>query len=352
MRWLLVEDWTSHIYAEPFFQRLAELGEEVHAFKECEFYQVPAGQGLRAKWAKKWIHGQHRLRLGPRIVQMNLALLARVEKLRPEVLFVFRGDQIFPSTLAAIKQRGVYVVGWHNDNPFSSKYPWYIWRHFRRSIPLYDRLYAYRAANLEDFRRAGCPRNEILRSFFIRELNHPIASPDRRYSCEVSFSGHWESDGRDDYIAALLDAAEIDFKLWGTLWERSPLFPRIEKRLGRIQPVYKETYNTALGSSKIALVFLSGLNQDTYTRRCFEIPAARTFMLAQYTAHLASLFTEGTEAEYFRSPGEMMDKIRYYLGDESARTQIANAGHARLHRDGHEALDRTRQVLGDLLRDL
>ena len=352
MRWLLAEDWASHIYAEPFFQRLAELGEEVHAFKECEFYRVPLGAGPYVKLAKKWIHGQHRLRLGPRIVRLNLALLSRVEELRPDALFVFRGDQIFPATLAAIKQRGVYVVGWHNDNPFSPRYPWYIWRHFRRSIPLYDRLYAYRADNLEDFRRAGCARSDLLRSFFIRELNHPIGPPDPRYACGVSFCGHWEADGRDSYIATLLDADGIDFRLLGTLWERSPLFPRIQKRFGKIQPVYKETYNIALGSSKIALAFLSGLNRDTYTRRCFEIPAAKTFMLAQYTPDLASMFTEGEEADYFRGPAEMMSKIRFYLGDESARIRVAAAGYARLQQEGHEALDRARQVRNDIYRDL
>jgi spore maturation protein CgeB len=283
---------------------------------------------------------------------LNLALLAKVEAVHPDVIFLFRGDQVFPSTLAAIKQRGVYVVGWHNDNPFSPRYPWYVWRHFRLSIPLYDRLYAYREANLEDFRRAGCTRNDLLRSFFLRELNHPISSSDPTYSCSVSFSGHWEDDGRDDYIEAILDAGEIDFKLWGTLWERSPLFPRIRRRFGKIGPVYREAYNVALGSSKIALAFLSGLNQDTYTRRCFEIPAARTFMLAQYTPDLASMFTEGREAEYFRSPGEMIAKIRHYLRDEDARKQIAQAGHARLVNDGHEAMDRARKVRDDVGRDL
>ena len=75
-------------------------------------------------------------------------------------------------------------------------------------------------------------------------------------------------------------------------------------------------------------------------------------MLAQYTPDLASLFTEGVEAEYFRSPGEMMEKIRYYLGDEVARTQIAIAGYARLHQDGHEALDRARQVRDGVYGDL
>jgi spore maturation protein CgeB len=108
----------------------------------------------------------------------------------------------------------------------------------------------------------------------------------------------------------------------------------------------------ALNSTKIALAFLSKLNADTYTRRCFEIPAAGAFMLAEYSDDLASLFAEGKEADYFRSPEEMMDKVRYYLRHETHRRRIASAGLSRVHLDGHEALDRARQIRDDVRRDL
>lgn len=352
MRWLLAEDWTSHIYAEPFLRRLSELGEEVHAFREREFFRTSGHAGRLGALLGVASHAQHRLRAGPRVARLNLALLSRVESIRPDVLFVFRGEHLWPSTLAAAKQRGVYLVGWHNDNPFSPLHPWYAWRHFRRSIPLYDRLYAYRWSNLADFARAGCPRCGLLRSFYLREWNHPLANhPKAGFAYDVSFSGHWEADGRDRYVAALLAAPEINFRLAGTLWERSPLAPQLRQHFGKVEPLYHEAYNTLLGGSRIALAFLSGLNQDTYTRRCFEIPAAKAFMLAQYTPDLASLFIEGKEAEYFRGPAEMMEKTRHYLAHDQERRQIAEAGHLRLLADGHEALDRARVVRDDVLAD-
>ncbi len=353
MKWLLAEDWSTHIYAEPIYNRLAQLGEEVFAFKESHFCQLPVSGGPWAAYRRRWVRAQFRLLLGPSVLRLNLELLRRVEELRPDVLFLFRGGLAWPSTLAAIRQRGVHLVGWHNDNPFSSAYPWYVWQHFRWSIPIYDRLYAYRRSNVEDFARAGCKCVGQLRSFFVRELNHPIQRPLSAESCsDVSFCGHWESDGRDDYISVLLDVPEVDFRLWGPLWDRSPLFPRIEQRFGRVGILGKEDYNLAVNGTKIALAFFSGLNRDTYTRRCFEIPAAGTFMLAQYTPDLAEMFTEGVEAEYFRSPTEMLTKIRHYLDNESARARVAAAGHARLQRDGHEAIDRARQVRDDVYRDL
>ena len=187
----------------------------------------------------------------------------------------------------------------------------------------------------------------------MREHNFPMADvPGSPYLADVSFVGHWEADGRERFLARLLEASGLNFRLWGTLWERSPIARELAKRFGEIKPAYFADYNLALNSTKIALVFLSRLNADSYTRRCFEIPATGTFMLSQYTPDLATLFTEGVEAEYFRDPGELLDKVRFYLREEDARKKIARAGRKRLLRDGHEAMDRAKLVIETLKGDL
>jgi len=352
VRILLVEYWHSHIYGEPFFARLRELGEEVFAFKEHEYLARSERPGVLGRIESASVRAQNKFRWGPRLTRMNRALVSRAKDLRPDIMFLFRGTHVLPETISRIKELGIYVAGWNNDDPFGVKYPYYVWRHFRRSIPLYDRLYAYRYANVEDFRRTGCERVGLLRSFYLRELNCPVDSSGSPYQCDVSFIGHWEADGRSAYVASLLRMPRIAFRLWGTLWERSPDWSDIRVRFGTIQPLYKEKYNLAINSSSISLVFLSGLNNDTYTRRCFEIPAAGTFMLSQHSEDMESLFREGIEAAYFRSPEEMKDKIRFYLGHRSERERISARGRQRLLRDGHEALDRARQVVGHLRQDL
>ncbi len=343
MKILLVEFWHSHIYAEPLANRLRELGQEVFEFKEHVYFD-----GAVRVLAK----AQDKYRLGPRVSRLNRDLLARVRTLRPDVVFLIRGAHVFPETLREIKRLGSYVIGWHNDDPFGPHHKWYVWRHFVSGIPLYNRLFAYRHANMDEYKRRGCARVDLLRSFFLRELNFPIddvsTSP---FRCDVTFIGHWENDGRSNLIEALLDEPGIDFRLWGTLWDRAANSERIRARFGLVEPVRGEAYNVALNSARICLVFLSKLNNDTYTRRCFEITAAGRFMLAPYTEDLASLFKEDVEAVYFRSRDEMMAKVRYYLHHESELARIAAAGRARLLRDGHEAIDRARFVLSCLRDD-
>ncbi|WGU68927.1 glycosyltransferase [Capnocytophaga canimorsus] len=46
-------------------------------------------------------------------------------------------------------------------------------------------------------------------------------------------------------------------------------------------------------------MFLSKLNNDQYTRRCFEIPACGTMMLSERTPTLQEFYTENEEIVFF-----------------------------------------------------
>jgi spore maturation protein CgeB len=87
------------------------------------------------------------------------------------------------------------------------------------------------------------------------------------------------------------------------------------------------------------------LNQDTYTRRCFEIPATKTMLLSEYSDDLATLYREGVEAEFFRSPQELTAKLRRYVPDEARRRSVAEAGYRRVVADGHDVISRMGQVI-------
>ncbi len=77
--------------------------------------------------------------------------------------------------------------------------------------------------------------------------------------------------------------------------------------------------------AKVALCFLSTLNQDTYTRRNFQIPAMKTAMLCQYTDDLASLFKPDLEAVYFSSKVELLNKLKILIFDEHLRKSLSRS---------------------------
>jgi spore maturation protein CgeB len=109
--------------------------------------------------------------------------------------------------------------------------------------------------------------------------------------------------------------------------------------------VWGANYNRALCGAKVALCFLSKLNRDTYTRRCFEIPATKTLMLSEYSDDLALLYLEGVEVDYFRNKNELIQKIKQYVDSAADRSRVAQGGFDKVHSAGHDIDSRIKIML-------
>jgi len=63
--------------------------------------------------------------------------------------------------------------------------------------------------------------------------------------------------------------------------------------------------------------------------RDFEVPLAGGFYLVERVAEYEEFFRAGVEVECWETPGELIDKIRYYLDRPAERARIALAGQTR-----------------------
>lgn len=335
-------------HGEAFQRAFRELGHDVDMFTWKEYFRHYPYAGYyeveQDVYKSFYYRFQNRFTVGPAVCALNRDLVKKCRQFRPDLVFIYRGTHIFPRTIKRLKKGRAKVFGYNNDDPFSIRYPWHFWRHFRRGIPHYDHLFAYREKNLKDYRARGCTNASLLRSYYLKENNFP-AEKSSEYASSVLFIGHFEDDGRDEKIKSLIEAG-VDVKLYGTEWHRSTHYGFFREKFGEIKPLYGTAYNQALSSARMALVFLSKLNNDTYTRRCFEIPATGTAMLCEYTDDLArNLFAPDKEAIYFKDQAELLEKVRFYLAHPKKLNQLGQAGYRRVMKDGHEVLDRARQVL-------
>ncbi|MDD3883607.1 MAG: glycosyltransferase [Gallionella sp.] len=348
MKILIAGNWHSSLHEEPVYHAFKELGHEPVRFKWCTYFQ-PKG------WAKRILYPLARAQLkynaGPLVGRSNRDLVEAVLKERPDMVFVYRGILIYPETLRRIKRAlpHTILVGYNNDDPFSPRYPKWKWRHFIASIPEYDLTLVYRLHNVEDFRAAGAKRVELLRSWYIPETNRPVTLTNeerKKYECDVVFIGHYEEDGREKYLEEVVRRG-WNLKIFGHNegWQKVLLGSDLLRRYYPIKTLWGDDYNRALCGAKVALCFFSKLNRDTYTRRCFEIPAAGTMLLSEYSDDLASLFVEGQEADYFRTPEELIKKLEIYLGDEQALKRVVDGGHQKVIAAGHDVKSRMVQVL-------
>ena len=106
-----------------------------------------------------------------------------------------------------------------------------------------------------------------------------------------------------------------------------------------------EEYVKAICGAKIALCFFSKLNRDTYTARCFEIPACGTALFSEYSDDIASLFEEGVDAEFFRSKEQLVEKITSYMKNPTKLEMLTRSGTRRVRRDGHDVISRMSELL-------
>lgn len=346
---IIADGLGEEIYDSAFFRGFKELGHEVYRFTWKEYfkhYQYASRYKTDGnKFKSIYYRAQNKFTFGPAVCEINRDILDECINIKPDLVFIYRGTHIYPKTIKKIKEKtGCKVFGYNNDDPFSSSYPKYFWRHYRNGIKYYDHIFSYRYKNIDDYKAISYEKVSLLRSYYLKDKNFYMDDlKTEKYKCDVIFIGHFEDDGRDEAIKLLIENG-VDIKLYGTTWEKSKYYNYFVKKLGNILPLY-DNYNLALNSAKIALVFLSKKNNDTYTRRCFEIPATKTMMMAEYTDDLNSMFKERKESEYFRDKNELLEKVKYYLANEEKIKEIGENGYRRLLDDGHEIVDRCKEVL-------
>lgn len=327
------------MYAPAFAIGFRTLGHDVRCIK-TESYRYPQCLHLFNKLSA-------RFHIGYPVHRLNKDVVKTAEEYGPDLVFLYRCCSIRGKTVSLLKEKGCIVYTYNNDDPFSDIPDRFYNRHFKRTIRLADENYVYRKKNIGDYLSLGIKAPRVLLPYFLSTQNFYMDVPN---DIPIAFVGHYEGDGRDALLLSLRKAG-LPVSLYSSTqsWRRSPYFEEIKDF---IQPgAYGADYNKLLNRIEIAIVFLSKINHDTYTRRCFEIPATSTLMLCEYTDDMDALFPEDECACYFRSGTELIDKCRYLLSRPDEVKRIAANGYKRVQEIGGTEVDRCRQVLEDFSND-
>lgn len=353
MRVLVVGDWHSDLHETEVCKSLRRLGHDALEFKWFQYFKFDTSKPR--SWGALIKRVQNKFVAGPLIVRINRDFLTQVRKQQPDLIFVYRGTHITAQSLQTIRRElpSCKLIGYNNDDPFSSKQPRYLWRHFMAAIPVYDLMLAYRHANLEDFKRAGARKVDLMRSWYVPDRSYPVELTEEDkdlYECDVVFIGHYEPDQRLEYLEAIVSKG-YKLRLFGpnNYWQKPLETSPLLSHLAPIRLVWGEEYNKALCGAKIALCFLSKLNRDTYTRRCFEIPATQTMLLSEYSDDLATLYTAGIEADFFTTKDEMLSRLEFYINNSNIRRGLAKSGYEKILTAGHDIDARIGKLLNFIL---
>lgn len=346
-------------YMWPWYQEICATALERHGCEVERFGWFDDFRHWREGHSEPFFHSlwhriQYRLRAGPTVWQVYRRLMRCALAVQPDVVWFYNVQLIAPRIVKALKRAlpQAIFVQYANDNPFSAAAKPGIWRHYLNSIPLFDVHFVFRHSNIVDYQRYGAKSIHLLRSYFIPEENYPVPPKEipNHFKCDVVFAGHYEDDGRVEMLEAICDAG-YRLNLFGGGWEAA--LPKLHsdsplRAKYPISPVTKADYRYAICGAKIALCFLSSLNQDTYTRRSFEIPAMKVTMLSQYTEDLARLYEEDREVAFFRNKQELLNNLSKLLGNNQWRQSVAEAGYTKVYAAGHDVDSRMKVWLEDI----
>ena len=343
MRILIAGNWGWLQYEKAMADALLRFGHEVVPFSFKESFQGIFG------------HFQSALPLpGPALLNLNRALRKKVRDTNPDVVLVWRGTHLLPRTLRLMKAAGASTVSYNNDDPFGplahGNTPWhhrFLWRWYLKCLKDFDLNFFYRSVNVQEAVEFNARNVHVLMPYFIPELHHPVvlSETDReRFSCDVVFVGHHEPDGREEYLRDLVNAG-VRVRLFGGAYWTKGVLGDLSSYFGDVFPVVGEDYVKALCGAKMCLAFLSKINRDTYTRRCFEIPACGRLLLCERTDDLEKMFIEDEEAVFFSTREELVEKALWLLGNPVKIQQIAEAGRKRVWAYGHDVENRAKQFI-------
>lgn len=345
---LIVGSWKSDLHERALCRAFSDLGHKCSGYAWDEYLDTGRTQSALKSHLVKM---QRRLVAGPLINRINNNLLRVACKLRPDIIFIYRGVYIYAETLVRLKSLlpESYLIGFNNDDPFSPSYPFWMWRHFIAGVKVYDLVLAYRPRNVKDLELAGARNVKLFPPWYRPEVNRPVVlSPldERKYCCDLMFAGHFENDGRLLYLEEIVKRG-WDLKLFGHGYgwdgpvKRSPVL----RHLFPVKNVWGDEYNKAICGAKLGLCFFSRLNRDTYTRRCFEIPAAGTALLSEFSTDMEQLFEPDKEAVYFSNSSDLMAKLNLYLNDNEKLHSVAVAGRKRVVLGRHDVRSRAEDIL-------
>lgn len=256
---------------------------------------------------------------------LNSRLVEATQNYDPDIIFIVKGNLIYPKVLAHIRRNypNTVIVSWSLDDM-------YAWHNrslfYTRSLRFYDLVFTSKSYNIVELKSLGAKKVIFLYQAFSKIYHKPYSVQlNQRGIEDILFIGFAEKSRFDDlnYLAS----NNLKIAIYGSGWNKKR-YANYHKNLSiHAFDLIGDDYARAISNAKITLCFLRKANRDLHTTRSIEIPAIGGFMIAERTNEHKVLFEEDKEAIYFDSKEELLEKVTQSLNNDSEREIIRAAGH-------------------------
>lgn len=322
----------------PYVQYLREMGAEVAVFPaQTRFYEY-YNKGILNKLT-------YRLGVSGVLRRLNRELRENIGTLAPDIIWVFKGMEVFPSTLSWAKERGAKLVNYNPDNPFLFSGRGSGNKYVTNSIGLFDLHFTYNQSVKAQFkRRFGMPVADLPFGFDIPEAIYQQAANEKEV-LKLCFLGNPDKI-RASFIAKMAEAG-LAIDVYGNNWKS---FLRHEN-VDIFDSVYGSDFWKVLRKYRVQLNLMRPHNPDSHNMRTFEVPGVGGIMLAPLTKEHALFFGADKEVFFYKSLPEAADKARQLINMSREEAEaIRAAARDRSLRSGYSYRDRAILVYDQMVR--
>lgn len=280
-----------------------------------------------------------RLGLAPIYRQINRDLLVRVAAFKPDVIWIWKGMEIFPQTLQAIRQQGIKLVNYNPDHPFIHSSRGSGNHNVRTSVPHYDLHFCYHQPLARQLEQMGL-RTAPLPFGYGYTLEDLAAAEAASEILRIAFIGNPDTL-RVQMIKALLQAG-LPVDVYGHHWERHLPTSAGLQILG---PIYGQDFWVAMRRYRVQLNIFRPHNLGSHNMRSFEIPGIGGIMLAPDSAEHRAYFEAEQEVLFYNDTEEVIKMAQYLLSlPDIEATSIRIQALQRSQQSGYTYSDRAKQA--------
>lgn len=255
--------------------------------------------------------------------------LAQIERIKPDIVYTTDVTALDSRHLKRLKHRPKVIAGWRGF-PFVAG----------ADLSAYDLILTSFDRIFTEARALGAKAVERFHPGFA-ETSPVIATP-RTDAFDVVFSGSVTGHHarRIALLNAVADLSAAERFSFGLFMPDAGMMSPTARALNRPARWGNDMLLCLRNAGVVINIDIDEFGNQPPNMRLIEATGAGAFLLTPDHPELAKFFEPGAEVETFRTPQELIAKIRYYLKEPAARRAIAEKGQQRCLKD-HSLAQRT-----------
>jgi spore maturation protein CgeB len=273
---------------------------------------------------------------------INKQLLIKAESSKADIILVFKGLYLFPSTIATLRNYTKLLVNYNPDHPFIFYSTGSGNSNILHSLEYYHIHFSYSKKIVAKF-KSTLKKEAFHIPFGFDDSLKSSSGSKVELKNDFIFVGAWDRT-REAFFNKLTDE---NIKIYGNPeWHsRTFLRPRV-KKMFQGKPLLKEDFLQATKDSLGCINILREQNliENSHNMRTFEVPGYGGLLISQRTDEQLEFFEENIEAIYFDNVDELREKLLYLRKHSEIVEKIKTAAQLRSVRGNYSYFHRAKNM--------